>query len=80
MSAYHMVYLSVSNCSSTNVLQWYKFNIFCHIANKHKNIDVFRCFDGLNGPKMSVLTHWKGSVETGNGTNFVFVRVCGISL
>jgi hypothetical protein len=32
-------------------------------------------FDGLNGPKMSVLTHWKGSVETGNGTNFVFVRV-----
>jgi hypothetical protein len=37
-------------------------------------------FDGLNGPKMSVLTHWKGSVETGNGTNFVFVRVCGISL
>ena len=80
MSAYHKVYQSISNCSSTNALQWYKFNIFCHIANKHKNIDISVAFDGLNGPKMSVLTHWKGSVGTGIGTNFAFVRVCGISL
>jgi hypothetical protein len=31
-------------------------------------------FDGLNGPKMSILTHWKGSLGTGIGTNFVFCR------
>ena len=37
-------------------------------------------FDGLNGPEMSVLTHLKGSVGTGIGTNFAFVRVCGLSL
>jgi hypothetical protein len=37
-------------------------------------------FDGLNGPNMSILTHWKGSVGTDIGTNFAFVRVCGISL
>jgi hypothetical protein len=37
-------------------------------------------FDGLNGPKMSILTHWKGSLGTGIGTNFVFITVCGLSL
>ena len=37
-------------------------------------------FDGLNGPEMSVLTHLKGSEGTGIGTNFAFVRVCGLSL
>ena len=37
-------------------------------------------FDGLNGPKMSVLTHWKGSVGTGIGTNVAFVKVCGLFL
>jgi hypothetical protein len=37
-------------------------------------------FDGLNDPKMSVLTHLKGSVGTGIGTNFVCITVCGLSL
>jgi hypothetical protein len=37
-------------------------------------------FDGLNGPKMSILTHWKGSLGTGIGTNFVFITDCGLSL